>query len=164
MSLPRKLTRDEILAATKEELRIAIAERLGWKWGHPVAGHVWADGSVQDESEIMSCLYRQDNIMWRWGSIVPDTGEYPRMPSGSCVLPNWPADIAAADALLDDLESRSGHWELASLSGGGYQLAVIIDTPAEIRAFRAMGKTRPEAICRAWLKATAAQAMEDQGG
>ena len=155
MSLPRKLTRDEILAATKEELRIAIAERLGWKWGHPVAGHVWADGSVQDESEIMSCLYRQDNIMWRWGSIVPDTGEYPRMPSGSCVLPNWPEDPAAADALLDDLDERGLSYTLTN-QPPGFQLVVSREG---VRSpwFIGKGGTRPEAICRAWLKATVAE-------
>jgi len=148
MSLPRKLTRDEILAATKEELRIAIAERLGWKWGHPVAGHVWADGSVQDESEIMSCLYRQDNIMWRWGSIVPDTGEYPRMPSGSCVLPDWPNDIAEAYALegqFTDYTSRRRYWSY---------LSDVVD-PDNLMGDSTFGwamiHATAEQRCRAWM-------------
>jgi len=123
------------------ELRIKIAERMGYRY-------YWYDG-------LGECYLRDLGIQ-NTGAMITLTRRPDDYPVNMEFVPNWPADIAAADALLDDLESRSGHWELASLSGGGYQLAVIIDTPAEIRAFRAMGKTRSEAISRAWLKATAA--------
>ena len=143
---------------TLEQLRVAIAERLGWRWMRRAddgLAMLVPPGAYQLRST-------KDGKPW----LVPSTAGAERYKDWDTLiwtgaisegLPNWPADIGAADALLDDLESRSGHWELASLSGGGYQLAVIIDTPAEIRAFRAMGKTRSEAVCRAWLKATGAE-------
>ena len=102
---------------TVGQLRVAIAERLGWSAG-------------------------------------PAT-QWPRKVTPGDGAPNWPADIADADALLDDLDRRGAHYELASLAGTGYQLTIVMDGPdGEIWLIYGIGPTRSEAICRAWLKAT----------
>ena len=149
---------------TLEQLRVAIAELLGWRWMRHAGDHLTMlvpPGAYQLGST-------KDGKPW----LVPSTADAERYKDWDTLiwtgaiserLPNWPADIGAADALLDDLESRGAMWGLESLARGGYQLFVFGRT-RDVIASSAVGKTRPGAICRAWLKATAAQTMEDQGG
>ena len=127
---------------TKEELRFSIAERLGWMW-------------VTDDIDVAPCLIEPGiklPCQYRPCGRPESAGRYDLVG-----VPDWPADPAAADSLLDDLDRRGAHYELASLKGG-YQLAIITDAPMdEIWSFSARGQTRQEAICRAWLKATVAE-------
>ena len=142
---------------TLEQLRVAIAERLGWRWMRRAddgLAMLVPPGAYQLRST-------KDGKPW----LVPSTAGAERYKDWDALiwtgaiserLPNWPADIADADSLLDDLDRRGAHYELASLAGEGFQLAIITDAPMdEIWSFSARGKTRPEAICRAWLKAAA---------
>ena len=124
-----------------EQLRVAIAERAGYKW------------KVLPGSPILMPPSHPGLEYWK------DAGPPVKLNRRHFALcPDWPADPAAADALLDDLDKRGANYELASLSGEGFQLAIITDAPMdEIWSFSAHGKTRQEAICRAWLKATVAE-------
>ena len=124
---------------TLEQLRVAIAERLGYKW------------KVLPGSPIL--MPPSHPGLEYWKDADPPV-KLNRRHFALC--PDWPADPAAADALLDDLESRGATWGLESLARGGYQLFVFGRT-RDVIASSAAGKTRPEAICRAWLKATVAE-------
>jgi len=141
---------------TLEQLRVAIAERLGWRWMRRAddgLAMLVPPGAYQLRST-------KDGKPW----LVPSTAGAERYKDWDTLiwtgaiserLPNWPADIADADSLLDDLDRRGAHYELASLAGTGYQLTIVMDGPdGEIWLIYGIGPTRPEAICRAWLKAT----------
>jgi len=128
-------------ALSLRELRIEIAERLGYRY-------YWYDG-------LGECYLRDLGIQ-NTGAMITLARRPDDYPVNMEFVPNWPADIAAADALLDDLESRGATWGLESLARGGYQLFVFGRT-RDVIASSAVGKTRPGAICRAWLKATVAE-------
>ena len=129
-------------ALSLRELRIEIAERLGYSY-------FWYEGLYQCYMHHRTTPVAATELSGR-----PDGDKATTVNMDD--VPNWPAGIADADALLDDLDRRGAHYELASLAGEGFQLAIITDAPMdEIWSFSARGKTRPEAICRAWLKAAA---------
>ena len=125
---------------TLGELRVAIAERV-------YARHDW-----QQTPALEHTVYCARCGMTA-GKVDPDVwGPYCNLDGPS---PDWPTDIAAADSLLDGLDGRGTHYELASLAGTGYQLTIVMDGPdGEIWLIYGIGPTRSEAICRAWLKAT----------
>ena len=130
-------------ALSLRELRIEIAERLGYRY-------YWYDG-------LGECYLRDLGIQ-NTGAMITLARRPDDYPVNMEFVPNWPADIADADSLLDDLDRRGAHYELASLAGEGFQLAIITDAPMdEIWSFSARGKTRPEAIYRAWLKAAVSE-------
>ena len=125
MSLPRKLTRDEILAATKEELRIAIAKQLGCSvsWnrdGHPI------------------CDCDTDFGVWpHWDSTHKDGRLY-----------DWPNDIEAVYALEEqftDYTSRRRYW--SNLSRVVSPSAAASDSERGWALLHATAEQR----CRAWM-------------
>ena len=134
----------DIDAMSLGELSVAIAERLGWHW-------IRCKQSARD-----------DDTEYRW-LVPPDS--YKRFPAAdgsepTCLgstynLPKWTKDIAAADKLLDDLDEQGlSH----SVHGSANEIECVVygnDVwDYDSRAESATGQTRPEAISRAWLKAT----------
>ena len=138
---------------TLEQLRVAIAERLGWRWMRRAddgLAMLVPPGAYQLRST-------KDDKPW----LVPSTAGAERYKDWDTLiwtgaiserLPNWPADIAAADALLDDLDKRGAHYTLTN-QPPGFQL-VVSRGGARSPWFIGKGGARPEAISRAWLKAT----------
>ena len=120
---------------TLDELRLAIAERLGYRyyWYDYLGECHLRDLGVQNTSGMTTFEKRPDN--------VPINLEY---------VPDWPRSVAAANMLLDDITRRGWYYEFAS---GKDQVHARIMTDAETM-YKAVGETWVPAISRAWLKAT----------
>jgi len=125
---------------TLDELRLAIAERLGYRyyWYDFLGECHLRDLGMQNTSGMTTFEKRPDN--------VPINTEF---------VPEWPTEMAAADELLDDLDKRGLSY---SVHGSANEIECVVygnDVwEYNSRAKSATGKIRPEAISRAWLKAT----------
>ena len=126
----------DVDAMDLNELRMAIAERLGYRY-------YWY-------TFLNQCYLRDLGVQNTSGMTT-----FNARPAGIDInmefVPDWPTEMAAADALLDDLDRRGWHYELASVNG--YQLAIIGDAEGGHGSWYGWGAIRPEAISRAWLKA-----------
>jgi len=126
----------DVDAMDLNELRLAIAERLGWTfWQRHVGGY----SALAPKDDSPSALWTQVN--------AENVGEF----SGVDVPPDWPRDIAAADELLDDLDKRGLSYTLTN-KGLGFHVVVSRGMTGSIWSI-GRGEIRPEAIARAWLKA-----------
>ena len=119
------MTRDEILAATKEELRIAIAKQLGCSvsWnrdGHPI------------------CDCDTDFGVWpHWDSTHKDGRLY-----------DWPNDIEAVYALEEQFTDRVSRWRY------GNNLSVVVNAFVGGNSYElrwALLHATAEQRCRAWM-------------
>lgn len=140
------LTRDEIMAMSADELRVAIGKREGYSW-----------------YESTDCAYFTSGT-----AILPEglvEVETPSAPRRHILLPcpDYPHDIAAAWELVVEmaksglcpalLNDDNGHWALAT--DGNHNVLMDEDTyDIQISFFVEKGMwcdTAPLAISRAWL-------------
>jgi hypothetical protein len=135
------MTHEEIMALSPEELRIKIAEALGYKVINPMDSH--------------SSIYPKF-LSGEWDIVAHQTIAY-KDGVGHTVgcLPDWPNDIAAAWGLAVEagivvIHVSDDDRYIAGISDGaqypdGYSWFEIETTDWVI------GDTAPLAICRAWL-------------
>jgi hypothetical protein len=130
----------DVDSMTVEELRIEIAERLGYVWAGVsdistpflltpefIAGHDWW------------------NKHWHQRERPEKTG-----PDTFLHCPDWPSNIASADTLLDSLDEKGLSYTMTN-KARGFQVVVSRGMAGSVW-FIGQGETRPEAISRAWLK------------
>lgn len=120
------LTRDEIHALSDPELRKTIAEELGYILMH----------GYMDEASINPKDY--------W--VTPPKGRL------TSVLPNWPADIADAWELVEDMLDNNMSFSLLNLISvpDRYLMDIRQRGSARILLYTT-APTAPRAICEAWL-------------
>ena len=145
-------------ALSLRELRIEIAERMGYRWVRGLSGPIM----VGPDTKL--CFPGPMGVMIE-ATKCPRPKTYNE--SGlHGVVPNWPEDIAAAIQLEADLPdfvlSRSGnHWQctgrLCWSGRAGFSHVMAHDGVPACSCVIATGKTPAEAISRAWLKATVAE-------
>lgn len=128
------LTRDEIHALTDDELRKAIAEERGWK--------VWFVGNGSDVALPPDMILPNSFVVvdgWKDARFMPDA-------------PNWPADIADAWELVDEINDYcwTVNIQLDQYSVKAYltERGAIAREPKMIVA---SADTAPRAIAEAWL-------------
>ena len=131
---------------TLEQLRVAIAERMGYRY-------YWYDG-------LGECYLRDLGIQ-NTGAMITLTRRPDDYPVNMEFVPNWPADIAAAFALvaelkthrltLQELHTTPGHtiWQVSFTPRD----LTVIDGPLPGGCVFADAETPAEAIARAWLRA-----------
>jgi hypothetical protein len=115
------MTHDEVMALSPEELRIKIAEALGWEYKH-----------IQTETEREFFVWQLPNNLW-------DS------------LPNWPNDIAAAWGLVQMAGTKHWSVTIENGLHNPQEVLARIFIPNTLRCYTGFGDTAPIAICRAWL-------------
>jgi hypothetical protein len=125
---------------TLDELRVAIAERLGYKWRR-----VDDDFMAFVAPDGRAVLSNKSGVIADWKS-------------GDVSWPNWPTDDAAATDLLRDADRRG--WYVFLDNDAGYEGDE--GEPPIWNCCIAGGccfgvKTLSEAVSRAWLKAMVAE-------
>jgi hypothetical protein len=110
------LTRDEIENMTAQELRTAIANAKGWSIYH------------YDKAPAASCYY----LLWdaEGDAINPNYRENERKTEAECWekdCPNWPADIAAAWELVEEIAASDYFCRVTTPAGPGQPYLVKID-------------------------------------
>jgi len=135
------LTREEIIAMSKEQLRVEIGKREGYSW-----------------YESTDCAYfTKETAILPEGLVEVET---PSAPRRHILLPcpDYPNDIAAAWGLVLDLQKSNVGFELyncwiTSIDGERWTYEVILYDPIgqSIGSEKIEAPTAPLAISRAWL-------------
>lgn len=146
------MTRDEILNATPEQLRVMVAERLGWCWVTNIY-YTWIEPPTAEWIE----KYREMNEHQKCGR--PDDWDEDSISS----IPDWPSDIAAAW----ELDGDGWFWSFCEF---GPCLSTTVDIAAKNRRIRPADFMEPwretkqqtyaVARCRAWLLAKFAESQQ----
>src|SRR4030042_5169505 len=114
------------------ELDALVAEKvMGWVWMRLEPGHVWGDGSILKEDECRASLYRHDNLLAVWGTLIPDDGKYPHgQPSAS--IPYYSTDIAAAWQVVEKLRRANEGEYLFTIDDAGTWYAKFLDEHGDV--------------------------------
>lgn len=130
-----KLTREQILTADSQTLRLWVAEHvMGWEWKDTPGGGRW----LIKPSEVN-----------HFGALLNAEGKVTILALG---LPDYPGDIAAAWTVLERFSGRWPEVGLIELRGFPKWNATLYHTP-EHRGVSAYADTPMLAICKAALLA-----------
>lgn len=135
----------QIRAATPDQLRVMVAEALGWKWMRLN----FSDGLTLFAPAAWGEKMRAGAPLW-----VPSTPDAPRHEGWEAVLPDWPNDISAAWSL----DGERWLWEFGEADD---VLGVGVVAKGAFSVFESWRETKPQtyatARCRVWLLAREAQ-------
>jgi hypothetical protein len=108
---------------TPDELRIAIAKAKGWK------------------TETFHTFSSSGRVV----GTAPDGKFFD-------TVPNWPADIAAAWELVEEVGAKNWTVTIENLADRPTEVLARIGIPFTLIWYTGFSDTAPLALCRAWLK------------
>jgi len=129
---------EQIQTATHEQLRVWVAEELGYVWWKRCPGSYIG-------------LLAEDTAVPDYWVKVPSTDFSPVELDGD--LPDWPNSIGQAWELLDDLEALDYYWDMATEFHAKHVTVIAPGADFPDGIYHGIAKTMPAAICKAWLMA-----------
>ena len=140
------MTKDEVMATSKEELQIKAAELMGWLF---IPLKDCPDGwrEIYDENSQQGVITLDEKR-----SVLPISGDLNVREAKLHSYPDYPNNIVAAWELLSAIPGI--RWGIHELSAGGWTaFAMKRSEPGWVNCGDAEGNTAPLAITRAFVLA-----------